>query len=800
MQPLPRKVKESQQVKLVFSEQLNKLQTKQHQNTELLEEIRSFSKQRAAIEKEYGQALQRLAVQYQKRDWQRGHTDADTSGSVFGVWRSVVDAVAQSAASRLAAAEEYRRLIGQASRSLHNAKDIRIKKGLEQLQRVQGEVVDSLRELHRIKKRYHQLSHIASVAREKAADAQTRARKSEHGMFHFKTGLHKMATKLSARQTECDNRLTEVRNEYLLTLAAVNTHHQHYYTSDLPHIMEQMDGDVYEDLRSHFTLLYETEMDTCMATTKQYNRIWENIVKVTRERNVLQFLQESVSFSKKPEFTFQSAPSDKVSALQEFCASEAEGCLVKEAKKWASKAAKDYKIITHGERALQTLESRLKLLSGETGLSVAQKMADVQDSVRKAKLSRVKAEARLDLLSGIVTGTELWLHNAMNQAEEELERERRLSEQRKSTEEFSQDEFELTDFEDYNDENGDIFSDPVSASGVCVYPAACRVIYSYQTSQSDELSINEGEEVQVIEEGDMEDWLKVCNSCGQVGYVPERCVQFLCVPAEDSTQLGSFSSTSPTGSTERAPSRGVARALYSYQAQSAEELSFQEGALIQLKRCRHGEVDDGFWEGELKGRIGAFPSLVVEVVYDEGEEEEEEEEPLPTPTMPSFSPPVPVPADPNCSSAPGAASPSYVEDQQQVFCPGVADNTVEDGGYGHNFPDPPSSQLRPVCASVRVIELSGTSSPSNTEAFTSTLRKRLELWSRFTRTFDMLGPKQHFDDFFIWLYSNQVNHVLLLKCETNFYLSRNTVVSYTDKCTNIHCNSIVTYTFKDSFN
>lgn len=41
-----------------------------------------------------------------------------------------------------------------------------------------------------------------------------------------------------------------------------------------------MDGDVYEDLRSHFTLLYETEMETCLATTKQYNRIWENIVKV----------------------------------------------------------------------------------------------------------------------------------------------------------------------------------------------------------------------------------------------------------------------------------------------------------------------------------------------------------------------------------------------------------------------------------------------------------------------------------------------------------------------------------------
>lgn len=46
--------------------------------------------------------------------------------------------------------------------------------GVERLQRVQGEVVDALRELHRLKKSYHHLSQIASVAREKAADAQTR--------------------------------------------------------------------------------------------------------------------------------------------------------------------------------------------------------------------------------------------------------------------------------------------------------------------------------------------------------------------------------------------------------------------------------------------------------------------------------------------------------------------------------------------------------------------------------------------------------------------------------------------------
>lgn len=52
--------------------------------------------------------------------------------SVFAVWRLAVDATAHSAASRLVAAEEYRQLIGQASRSLRNAKDIRTKRVREQ--------------------------------------------------------------------------------------------------------------------------------------------------------------------------------------------------------------------------------------------------------------------------------------------------------------------------------------------------------------------------------------------------------------------------------------------------------------------------------------------------------------------------------------------------------------------------------------------------------------------------------------------------------------------------------------------
>ncbi|KAG9349053.1 hypothetical protein JZ751_029371 [Albula glossodonta] len=213
------RVKETQEVKVAFSEQVARLQSKHQQETELLEDIRPWGRVRNVAGKCHGpgaphlrtevtlcicgrcshadvwragprrglffpKALQRLAQQCQKKDWHRGKGDATNSGSVFAVWRSLIEATAQSGASRFSAAEGYRSLTAEALKSLRAAKEHRAKRvstslpeeqmGLEQLQQVQGELVDALRELNKVKKRYCQLSHIASVAREKAADAQAK--------------------------------------------------------------------------------------------------------------------------------------------------------------------------------------------------------------------------------------------------------------------------------------------------------------------------------------------------------------------------------------------------------------------------------------------------------------------------------------------------------------------------------------------------------------------------------------------------------------------------------------------------
>lgn len=60
------------------------------------------------------------------------------------------------------------------------------------------------------------------------------------------------------------------------------------------------------------------------------------------------------------------------------------------------------------------------------------------------------------------------------------------------------------------------------------------------------------------------------------------------------------------------------RALYDYEGQAEEELSFSEGAVIRLLN-RDTQTDDGFWEGELNGRVGVFPSVLVEDLTENGE-------------------------------------------------------------------------------------------------------------------------------------------------------------------------------------
>ncbi|XP_073932888.1 F-BAR and double SH3 domains protein 1 isoform X2 [Castor canadensis] len=614
MQPPPRKVKPAQEVKLRFLEQLSILQTRQQREAELLEDIRSYSKQRAAIEREYGQALQKLAGPFLKREGQR----SGDSRTVFGAWRCLLDATVAGGQTRLQASDRYRDLAGGTGRS---AKEQVLRKGTECLQRAQTEVLQSVRELSRSRKLYGQRERVWALAQEKAADVQSRLNRSDHGIFHSRTSLQKLSTKALVSELS-------------------------------------------EHLRDPLTLLSRTELEAAEMVLEHARHSGKSTSQVNWEQDVKLFLQEPGVFSPTPPQQFQPAGADQVCVLERGAGGmDGESNLEKEVQRWTSRAARDYKIQHHGHRVLQRLEQRRQQAPEREAPGIELRLQEVRESIRRAQVSQVKGAARLALLQGAGLDVQLWLKPAMTQAQDEVEQERRLSEARLSQKDLSPtaEDAELSDFDEC-EETGELFEEPAPpALATRPLPCPAHVVFGYQAGREDELTITEGEWLEVIEEGDADEWVKARNQHGEVGFVPERYLNFPDLSLPESGQH----SNNPSGAE---PTAFLACALYSYTGQSEEELSFPEGALIRLLPRAQDGVDDGFWRGEFGGHVGVFPSLLVEELLGPPGplELSDPEQMLPSPSPPSFSPPAPTSAldRPHAPALPG---------DKVLGCPGPLD-------------------------------------------------------------------------------------------------------------------------------
>uniref|UniRef100_A0A182M6T9 FCH and double SH3 domains protein 2 n=1 Tax=Anopheles culicifacies TaxID=139723 RepID=A0A182M6T9_9DIPT len=200
----------------------------------------------------------------------------------------------------------------------------------------------------------------------------------------------------------------------------------------------------------------------------------------------------------------------------------------------------------------------------------------------------------------------------------------------------------------------------------------CTALYSYTAQNPDELTIVESEQLEVVGEGDGDGWLRARNYRGEEGFVPHNYLDVerdtpvdTHTPAQLSSQI-SFSSVDYTVDNEdqdqmqdsgqspdqisvisaprKVNNQLYCVALYDYDATAEDELTFEEGQIIKLiTKSPHG-VDDGWWEGELMGKIGNFPSLVVEECDENGEPLTDAEDESPPPSAPpTFAAPAPPP-------------------------------------------------------------------------------------------------------------------------------------------------------------
>nr|XP_009667777.1 PREDICTED: FCH and double SH3 domains protein 2 isoform X3 [Struthio camelus australis] len=574
---------------------MTKLQAKHQAECELLEDIRAFSQKRAAIEKEYAQSIQKLASQYLKKDWLGVKADERSDyRSMYSVWKSLLEGTMQVAQSRLNICENYKNLISEPARTVRCFKEQQLKKCVDQLTRIQAELQETVKDLAKGKKKYFETEQMAQAVREKA-DIEA---KSKLSLFQSRISLQKASVKLKARRSECNSKAIHARNDYLLTLAAANAHQDRYYQTDLVNIMKALDGNVYDHLKDYLMACSRTELETCQAVQNTFQFLLETSSRVVRDYNLQLFLQENSVFHKPQPFQFQPCDSDTsfnavqlvdiepspVSAMRMTIAESRqlesetgtteEHSLNKEARKWATRVAREHKNIIHNQRTLEELECHGPVMSEQTRAELEQKIDEARESIRKAEI------------------------NADAEKEEGEE------------------------FED----SMDVFDDSSSSPSGTLrnYPLTCKVVYSYKASQPDELTIEEHEVLEVIEDGDMEDWVKARNKAGQVGYVPEKYLQFptsssllsmlQSLAALDSRSHTSNNSTEAdlvSGNLNGDSSVCFVKALYDYEGQTDDELSFPEGAIIRILN-KENQDDDGFWEGEFNGRVGVFPSVLVE--------------------------------------------------------------------------------------------------------------------------------------------------------------------------------------------
>ncbi|XP_075956604.1 F-BAR and double SH3 domains protein 2 isoform X2 [Anarhichas minor] len=609
MQPPPRKVKVTQELKNTHTEQMTRLHFKHQSECDLLEDMRTYSLKKGQLERDYAQALQKLASQYLKRDWPAINPDDQRTDyrNVYAVWRSYLEGTVQVSQSRLNVCDNYKSQVSEPAKTVRLYKEQQLKKTIDQLSGIQAELQESVKELAKAKKKYYDCEQVAHAVREKA-DIEA---KSKLGLFQSRISLQKASVKLKAKRSDCNSKATQARNDYLLTLAAANAHHDRYYHTDLLHCIQALDGRIYEHVKDYLVELSRTELEASQATHNTFQFLLDKSTRIIQEYNQQLFMQENPVFHKAHDFQFQPSECDTSRQLESDTGTTEEHSLNKEARKWATRVAREHKNIMHYKRCLEECESH-GLPSTEQGrLDLELKIEDTKENIRKAETIKLKAEARLDLLRQVGVAVDTWLKSAMNQGTVDLERE--------EGEEC--------------EENMEVFDDSSSSPSGTLrnYPLTCKVLYSYKASQPDELTIDEQEMLEVIEDGDMEDWVKARNKSGHVGYVPEKYLQF---PTSNSLlsmlqSLATLDARSHTSSNSTEPELHsgcingdinmiFVRALYDYEGQADEELSFSEGAVIRLL-SRDTQTDDGFWEGELNGRVGVFPSVLVEDLTENGE-------------------------------------------------------------------------------------------------------------------------------------------------------------------------------------
>ncbi|XP_065178184.1 SH2/SH3 adapter protein NCK1-like [Sycon ciliatum] len=148
----------------------------------------------------------------------------------------------------------------------------------------------------------------------------------------------------------------------------------------------------------------------------------------------------------------------------------------------------------------------------------------------------------------------------------------------------------------------------------------CMALYDYLANQDEELSIRKNEKLTLLDSS--KTWWRVQNAGGSIGYVPSNYCKKIDTPAPApvaqpaaSTPIKHTAVKDEAGMYQQVdmtfnkkPTKVVAIVKYPYAATREDELTLNKGEQVTVIE----KEGDGWWNGEVNGACGWFPSNYVE--------------------------------------------------------------------------------------------------------------------------------------------------------------------------------------------
>ncbi|XP_046977219.1 protein nervous wreck isoform X2 [Vanessa cardui] len=596
MQPPPRKSNYTKFLKNLHTEQIAKLHAKNQHECDLLEDLRTYTIKRSAIEKSYSEALLKISSAYLNKKIPNipdlKVDGAEEKWNMWNVWRTVLEENEKLARARLAAVEVFQQQIADEAKGLRQHKLNVAKKCTDSLAQAHKELQLTVLDVDKTKKLYFDEEHTAHDVRDKAKDIEEKLKKKKGSFFQSITSLQKNSAKVSSRRDQLEEKSTGARNDYLLSIAAANAHQNRYFLVELQTCMQSMESSVYEKVSEFLTLMGRTELLTCSATQHSFGKIRDQAQQLTREYNLQCLYLYYPVLKQHIQYDFEPCDNDPIDAVTMEHESVTQ-TLAQEARRWATRIVRETALVRDATRKLNLYQAMRDAgqkvdPNDPNGPELEVRMDELRSNIRRSETSKAKYEARLECLRASGAAVDEWLKEIdLLAVQETLPRSSSLLSVR-------------TDASGAADQpSSDSFYDSDNTEGEApTTSAVASTSGGHQRTTSG--SQHEDEQDEDVDAALEEERMRI---------------EQLTVGWDDPTQVNwgepEAESTPPQTAEPPAPSLYKCTALYSYTAQNPDELSIIENE--QLEVVGEGDGDGWLRARNYRGEEGYVPHNYLDV-------------------------------------------------------------------------------------------------------------------------------------------------------------------------------------------